>query len=87
MPCSDDLDFHGYTTTSITQVEHGKQEGSAESCSPICMCVCCGQSLVKPELIVFAIRIPVLEIDKLISNYQFSLKQLSANIWQPPKMS
>lgn len=87
MPCSDDLDTHNFKTTSITQVEHGKQEGSAESCSPICMCNCCGQSVVQPTLTVLEIKIPVLEIDKVIANYQSSLAQRASNIWQPPKLS
>ena len=85
LPCNDEIENQDAAISQISKVEQKKSQ-EAESCSPICLCSCCGQSVVEPKLITFEVKIPVTELEDKISNYHFSLQQRAQNIWQPPKL-
>lgn len=85
LPCNDEIENQDATFSQISKVEQKKSQ-EAESCSPICLCSCCGQSVVEPEFIAFEIKIPILILENQIANYHFSLEQRAQNIWQPPKL-
>ncbi|WP_379084889.1 DUF6660 family protein [Pedobacter sp. UC225_65] len=87
LPCSDELSARDFTQNIIAKVEHGKQEGSTEACSPICLCTCCGQSVVATSFINFSIEVPIAELIAPIASYEFALQQRPVNIWQPPKLA
>lgn len=85
LPCNDDLDNQTLTSQNSSKVEQKKSQ-EAESCSPICLCSCCGQSVVATELGSYNIKNPILLLRNLIAVYQFKLPQSDKNIWQPPKL-
>lgn len=86
LPCNDEIDARGYATQNISKVEQKKAQ-ETESCSPICLCSCCGQNVVEPQVAIFEIEIPSIEIEKQLADYRFSLLQQSHHIWQPPKLA
>ncbi len=88
MPCSDDLNAHEIAPTNkITKVAHGKQKSGEESCSPICACSCCGQTLITMKFLHLEIVIPSLILEKVLPHYQFSSQETNSTIWQPPKLA
>lgn len=86
LPCSDDLENKEFTKGTSTRVAHEQDDCNTESCSPICLCTCCGQSVVGPTFIAFEVKIPIIELENKNSNYPFSLGRIAQNIWQPPKL-
>jgi len=86
LPCTDEVENNGVPTAISFQVTHGDDE-TAENCSSICMCACCGQRIVAIEQSQFHIQKPIQFPNHTIKNYQFFLEQLDSNIWQPPKIA
>ncbi|RZK60183.1 MAG: hypothetical protein EOO91_02430 [Pedobacter sp.] len=85
LPCNDEIENQDAAFSQISKVEQKKTQ-ETENCSPICLCSCCGQSVVEPQLVTFDIKIPAVDLEGKISNYHFSLEQRAQNIWQPPKL-
>jgi hypothetical protein len=85
VPCSDEVEA-GFATQQIENLAHGKQQGSAEACSPICLCACCGQSIIAPQQVQFEVRIPTVAFKKPGLTADFVCKQSPRSIWQPPKI-
>jgi len=85
LPCSDELEAQEFTQHTIVKVDHDKARGNAENCSPICLCSCCGQSVVEPQFATFQSKTVAFKGENQISTHQFSLQQRADNIWQPPK--
>ena len=85
LPCNDEIENQDASFSQISKVEQKKSQ-EAENCSPICLCSCCGQSVVEPQFIGFEINIPTVDLENKISNYHFSLEQRAQTIWQPPKL-
>jgi hypothetical protein len=86
MPCGDEFEPDFSSSNKISKISHSDTQNSNESCSPICLCTCCGQSIVKPSLAVFQIQIPFIQLDKNIPNTLLDVEQRARNIWQPPKL-
>lgn len=86
LPCSDELEVQAFEQKTIAKVEHNKASGSTESCSPICLCTCCGQSVVEPQLVTFQLKSTTFVAQNRMASYQFSVEQITQNIWQPPKL-
>ncbi len=84
-PCSDELDGDDLTQNAIVSIAHGIEKGQMESCSPICACKCCGQSLVEIDVNRIALKPAVNFLAKQVASPQFLLLQRSNNIWNPPK--
>ncbi|MFD0939693.1 DUF6660 family protein [Pedobacter boryungensis] len=87
LPCSDELEGQEFTQQIIVKIDHDKAKGSAESCSPICLCSCCGQSVIEPQFIAFQSENGAFIVENQTSTHDFSLEQRAKNIWQPPKLS
>ena len=85
LPCSDELEAQEFTRHTIVKVDYDKAKGGAENCSPICLCSCCGQSVVEPHFVAFQLKTVAFKGENQISAHQFSLQQRADNIWQPPK--
>lgn len=85
LPCNDDIENDIFETKSISKIAQ-KNSQEKENCSPICLCSCCGQSIVEPQFITFQIKIPTLELENKSTSYHFPLQQRAQNIWQPPKL-
>jgi len=85
LPCNDEIENHDATFSQVSKVEQKKSQ-EAESCSPICLCSCCGQSVVQPQFVGFEVKISTVDLDNQIANYHFSIEHRAQNIWQPPKL-
>jgi hypothetical protein len=85
-PCSDSVECD---EGNKTEQSHNNHKHENESCTPFCICACCGQhafskfnypaeqSILKPENLCNS---------KAIYTQTF-ISQFSASIWQPPKIS
>ncbi|WP_316771402.1 DUF6660 family protein [Pedobacter frigiditerrae] len=85
LPCNDEIENLDAAFSQISTIEQ-KKSLETESCSPICLCSCCGQSVVEPQLVTFEVKIPAIAVENQLANYPFSLEQRAQNIWQPPKL-
>ena len=85
-PCSDDLEDFGFTQSAIVKVSHGVEKEQIEICSPICACICCGQSLVEIDISVMTVKSVVNPLAKQAANSHFLLLERNNNIWHPPKV-
>ena len=86
MPCSDELENQVSINNTTSTIAHEKDDCNTESCTSICLCTCCGQSVIEVDLAFFAIKTPTIELPSLNTSYQFQLSQSDQNIWQPPKL-
>ncbi|TKC05379.1 hypothetical protein FA048_16755 [Pedobacter polaris] len=86
LPCSDELENKDFVENTSAIISHEKDDCKTESCSPICLCTCCGQSVIETDLVSFTTKILATERPSLISAYHFKLEQRDQNIWQPPKL-
>ncbi|NBA78634.1 hypothetical protein GOQ04_23975 [Emticicia sp. ODNR4P] len=92
LPCGDAKDCkvldNGKETFS--QTDHHNHQEDTESCSPFCICACCGSN------IVFSFQHPVLMTENtpsffpqreriIVENDSFA-SNFYGNIWQPPKI-
>lgn len=84
-PCSDELEHDGFTQNTIVMISHGIAKGQMETCPPICVCTCCGQSIVEIDVARMMLKIALTTLDKQMPNSQFLLQQRNNNIWNPPK--
>jgi hypothetical protein len=93
LPCGDASDCTKVTDTnqfSFYQTEHSGHTDDAETCSPFCICACCGTN------IAFSFQFPVVAPDaecsfrpeKATIAYQNEawISNFYGNIWQPPKI-
>lgn len=86
IPCSDVLEAKGFVENTIITIAHDKDNCNTENCSAVCLCNCCGQSVVEIEMINFTIEIPANTVLELNVINNFKLENRNQNIWQPPKM-
>jgi len=86
MPCSDELENQDLANHNTITIAHEKDDCNTENCSSICLCTCCGQSVIEVDLASLAIKSPTIELPVLNAAYQFKLAQSDQNIWQPPKL-
>ncbi len=88
VPCGDNNECNEKQTMSIsTTSEHDNHKHDKESCTPFCICSCCGTSVINLNLVA-----PCSAIIPIPSK-EFPLYKLALNseiyspIWQPPKIS
>ena len=75
LPCSDELENRNLTINNTTIIALEDDDCHTESCSPICLCNCCGQSLVEINLASLVIKSPTVDRPILNSAYHFKLEQ------------
>jgi hypothetical protein len=90
IPCIDTKEEIAFDATFQITTNHDNHshESNEDSCSPFCVCNCCGQTTLNyyPE-IVHNFLVPIEEIKTFNSNYDSSLVPLfSGSIWQPPQL-
>jgi hypothetical protein len=89
MPCADkDDDMTQHETTTISKTDtHNHQHNQKETCSPFCICACCGVHIPQPQSVEFTFANTSKYSVQQFSNYTFSFQSVQFNIWQPPKLS
>lgn len=90
MPCTDantcDTDFHSETTQTE---HHNHNEDHNDSCSPFCVCACCGSVV---GFVLTSNKVAFNATEKinnpaLISNYDSIFNSAYFySFWQPPKI-
>lgn len=89
MPCrdKDDCKHRGSGQYTFSNFEHSEHDHEAEHCSPLCMCVCCGQSIINTFYPIALYNLtPIAVLDFPIYN-PFFVPEVFLSIWQPPKIS
>ncbi|WP_416233534.1 DUF6660 family protein [Arcicella sp. LKC2W] len=91
LPCNDteDCKILNNGKENFAQIDHHNHQADTESCSPFCICACCG------SIIVFSFQCPILTIKDtsffplnariIIKNDSFA-SNFHGNIWQPPQI-
>ena len=88
MPCGDlhdCIDFH--SNFKLDKENHEHKEDKQDSCTPFCICSCCGNSIITLEIqSMFSDLLPIyLKVFAVYINYPLSV--IYFYIWQPPKIS
>ncbi len=90
IPCTDTKEDIAVNSTHeyATNHENHPHETNDDSCSPFCICNCCGQTIINYHpVIVYDFPVQLQEIKTFNSNYNSSLVTLfSGSIWQPPQI-
>lgn len=90
MPCGDEADcgLNGASKTEfVAATDHTSHQHEAETCSPFCICACCGQNFVNNAYGSTIEIKPIVFAREQVSIYKgFFTSDLCANIWQPPKI-
>ena len=72
-------------TVTCIHLESGQDGGhSADSCSPLCMCQCCGGVTLAHEFLLGLKANYTLHQKPLYT--ENSISEISYSIWQPPKV-
>jgi hypothetical protein len=92
LPCGDVKDCRAdeAVNSPLPETEHSDHQEDTETCSPFCICACCGTNIGYNLFFstYSAEKQPVLISQKLISVYRDDLfsSNFFGNIWQPPKI-
>jgi hypothetical protein len=86
LPCNDELEAHEITTHAIVTVTHQQDASAAESCSPLCLCACCGQQVVAPSQTYFEMPISIAKAKNITIVNGIAPQKRAFGIWQPPKL-
>ena len=87
IPCNDkDESFSGIAANALHEK---KNHAEKESCTPLCICSCCGQtSVISPSVEKFIVeQTSILQLKRFSYNSLFLPSQYLESIWQPPKVS
>jgi uncharacterized protein DUF6660 len=87
IPCNDkDENFSGITSNILHEK---KNHAEKESCTPLCICSCCGQiSIINPEAQKFTVeQTSIFQLKHSGYNGLFLPSQCLESIWQPPRLS
>lgn len=87
MPCSDEVENILTSQTTFQSVSAQQSSGDEESCSPACLCVCCGQRVIAPLENQLPVNIAFEEIKKQVLFEGAKPEQRQNAIWNPPKMA
>lgn len=87
LPCvdgNDVNDLHG-------EISHSTDDNKdhADSCSPFCVCACCGMTLSNyAPVYTFGVKVQTVPIIKAESQYRSDfISSYQQSIWQPPQLS
>ncbi len=86
LSCTDVDDIHAKKVTSEISSGQPANPHEDETCSPFCICTCCGSMAVH-----FSEKTPVSPTEFVFSNFSFSQENdvidISFSVWQPPKIA
>ena len=86
IPCNDKAE----SFSNIASAAHEKKNhAEKESCTPLCICSCCGQiSIISPSVEKFIVeQTSIVQLKRSRYNSLFLPSQYLESIWQPPKIS
>ncbi|MFC3559826.1 DUF6660 family protein [Pedobacter jamesrossensis] len=73
---------------SFNSVNKNQNHTSSDSCSPLCTCNCCGQTLLfNLKSIALKTLKPVSRTKKAIEYRRYFSSDYHQSIWQPPKLN
>jgi hypothetical protein len=93
LPCGDEKDCNMARAVEqvAIKIDHPDQQNDTESCSPFCICACCGSTIVfsfqSVPLITEHLFSFLPSTQRLIGYYGLFFSNYYGNIWQPPKTS
>jgi len=92
LPCGDveDCKVVDYDKIAFSETNHSTHQEDTETCSPFCICACCGTNIV----LNFSFSPLISEIEQCflsekvkVNFYNTSfISDFYGNIWQPPKI-
>lgn len=84
-PCSDAVALSN-RADSVSTAAHDHDD-STDSCSPFCVCTCCGISIENPQYYSLEISTPFFSYRSLKTTNKdfFMIDNFLTSIWQPPK--
>lgn len=88
MPCGDTKDHDNLMEEQQhTEADHSQHDHETESCTPFCICSCCGSQIVT----ISFNRIEIKGTEPLSPTFQLYqasfTSEIYLSIWQPPKLS
>lgn len=90
IPCSDTKEGIAINSVNVYSSNHENHshDTNDDSCSPFCVCNCCGQTIINYHpAIVYDFSVQIQELRTFNSNYNSNLiKIFSRSIWQPPQL-
>ena len=92
LPCGDmeDCKIEENEKIAIAETNHTEHQEDSETCSPFCICACCGTTMVSsflfPTLISETSHQVVTEKGDNLAYHNSFISDFYGNIWQPPKI-
>ena len=88
MPCTDSVTCKNDSPASTSSNQHDHREDEADSCSPFCVCACCGVAgLLFPSPKLFFIKSKKANTPTQASTYNSEfISTYYYTFWQPPKI-
>jgi hypothetical protein len=65
--------------------DHSSHDHETESCSPFCICACCGSHTNVPHEFSMQFRIELTSSNQILNSVE-DVSEVSLAIWQPPKL-
>jgi hypothetical protein len=85
LPCSDDANCNQDNVEQIA--DHSDHEHEEDTCTPFCVCTCCGSVGFTVSIPFFDIQIEKYEITQSVISYDpHFISSYHYSFWQPPKI-
>jgi hypothetical protein len=85
LPCTDEQVGAEKQDTELTVAGHTSHDHEQETCSPFCICACCGVSVFL-SMNTCEIRITEVPVNNSIPFVSGQVLEVPQSIWQPPKL-
>ncbi|MDJ1471574.1 hypothetical protein QNI19_02480 [Cytophagaceae bacterium DM2B3-1] len=90
IPCRDELPMLSEESvaeiTVLTSYCQGDPSSSADLCSPLCVCTCCGISLISPLQVDFSMPTLIYQDSQSFKSWVAKPVYAYFSFWQPPKI-
>jgi hypothetical protein len=89
MPCGDkeECNYDSLNKLVFSATEHSDHHDETETCSPFCICACCGQIISFHFIQESSISDLIIFEKKIYSYVSPTFAEISFSFWQPPKIS
>lgn len=87
LPCADSRECTAPAETRISALSgHEGHQHAQESCTPFCMCACCGTTVILQQAVFFPVTPTVVPQRRMVpGNTAFQSYDFGA-VWQPPQL-
>lgn len=87
MPCGDIVERNTKSLNSSIELttDHETHDHQQESCSPFCICSCCGTTAITIATNIHEISVAVITVNQFFSQPTSHITEVSLAIWQPPQ--